>query len=361
MKVLILTNIDVGLYNFRKEMIETLLSAGHEVWICLPDGERVPQLVEMGCRFAPAAVDRRGKNPLKDLSLFFRYLRLLKEIRPDIVLTFTAKPNIYGGLACRLRRVPSIANITGLGSAIENGGLLSKFTLFLYRLALKKSKRVFFQNVENAQLFSEKKIALGRHKLLPGSGVNLAHFTPLPYPPEYRINFVCIGRVMREKGIEEYLAAARYFREKYPQTRFHICGFCEEAYEDVLAALQSEGIIKYHGEVDDMRDVLRDIHCTVHPSYYPEGMSNALLESAACARPLITTDRSGCREVVDDGVNGYLVRQKDTEDLIEKIERFLALSHTQKKAMGRAGREKVARAFDRQIVTDAYMREISGE
>jgi len=183
--------------------------------------------------------------------------------------------------------------------------------------------------------------------------------TLLDYPASDTIEFVFISRIMKEKGIEQYLEAAEYIKNKYPNTRFHICGFCEEDYQDILEEMQSKGIIVYQGVLDDVREILKITHCTVHPTYYPEGMSNVLLESAACGRPVITTDRSGCREIVDDGVNGYLAKPKDTLDLIKKIEQFIALDFDKKKKMGLAGRKKVEKEFDRQIVVNAYMEEIT--
>ena len=271
----------------------------------------------------------------------------------------TIKPNIYGGIACRLLKTPYISNITGLGTALENKGLLQKIIVHLYKISLRKAKCVFFQNTENQQFFIDNNISVGKGRLIPGSGVNLEHFQVLDYPASDTIEFVFISRIMKEKGIEQYLEAAEYIKNKYPNTRFHICGFCEEDYQDILEEMQSKGIIVYQGVLDDVREILKITHCTVHPTYYPEGMSNVLLESAACGRPVITTDRSGCREIVDDGVNGYLAKPKDTLDLIKKIEQFIALDFDKKKKMGLAGRKKVEKEFDRQIVVNAYMEEIT--
>jgi galacturonosyltransferase len=188
--------------------------------------------------------------------------------------------------------------------------------------------------------------------------VNLQRFSPLEYPGEETTEFVFISRIMKEKGADQYLEAAEYIREKYPNTRFHICGFCEQAYEQKLKDLHDKGIIIYHGMVRDVKQVIAKTHCTIHPTYYPEGLSNVLLESAACARALITTNRSGCREVIDNGINGFVVEQKNAQDLIEKIEAFLALPWEQKKAMGIAGRAKVEKEFDRQIVVEKYLQEM---
>ncbi|MBQ8319644.1 MAG: glycosyltransferase family 4 protein [Clostridia bacterium] len=357
-KVLFLVNHDVVIYNFRLELVEALLAAGHEVVISSPHGERIDDLVSLGCKFKEIKMARHGMNPLKELKLLSQYKKLLKEEKPDIVFSYTIKPNIYGAIACRKAKIPCVANITGLGSAVENGGLIQKITVLLYKYAFKKIKKVYFQNTENMQFFIDRKIALGKHDLLPGSGVNLERFCLLEYPNTETVEFAFISRIMKEKGVEQYLEAAKAIREKYPFTRFHVCGFCEEEYEEKLGELTKKGIVEYHGMVRDVKAFLQQIHCTVHPTYYPEGLSNVLLESSACGRPIITTDRSGCREVIDDGVNGFIVKQKDGADLIEKLEKFLALSWEEKRRMGLNGRAKVEKEFDRKIVVEKYLGEL---
>lgn len=358
-KILFLVNHDVVIYNFRLELVERLLNDGHTVVISSPYGERIDDLVKLGCEYYDISVSRHGINPIEELRLIYTYRRLIKRVKPDMVFSYTIKPNIYGGMVCRTAKVPYVVNITGLGTAVENAGIMQKVTTVLYKYALGKVQRVFLQNEENKQFFLDKRIAVEKLSLLPGSGVSLQRFVPLAYPPDATTEFVFISRIMKEKGIDQYLEAAQYIRSKYPNTRFHICGFCEENYEEKLNELQSNGIIIYHGMVRDIKTVLNSVHCTVHPSYYPEGISNVLLESSACARPIITTDRSGCREVLDDCVNGYMVRQKDAQDLIEKIEKFIALPWEQKRNMGLAGRKKVETEFDRQIVVENYLDEVA--
>lgn len=357
-RVLILANNDIGLYNFRKELIEKLLEKGFGVAIALPHGKKVDLLIQTGCTFFETPIDRHGTNPITDLKLIQRYKRILKEYNPDIVLTYTIKPTIYGGMACQKLGIPYIANITGLGTAVENPGIMQKITVTLYKKAFQRVRCVFFQNKENKQFFAERQIANDKHRLIPGSGVNLKHFSLLPYPSDATIEFLFIARVMKEKGIDQYLEAAEIIREKYPHTRFHVLGFCEEAYEDILKAYEARGVIQYHGLQDDVRVFHQRAHCTIHPSYYPEGMSNVLLESEACGRPVITTNRSGCGETMEDGKTGFLFEAKNTESLVQAIERFLALSNEERRQMGLNGRQKVEQEFDRQIVVDAYMEEI---
>ncbi|OZQ61777.1 glycosyltransferase family 1 protein [Paenibacillus sp. VTT E-133280] len=357
-KVLILVNHDVVIYNFRRELVERLLQEGYEVYISSPYGERIDDLVAMGCKYVEASIERHGTNVFKELKLISYYKRIMRDIRPDVVLSYTIKPNIYGGMACKSLNIPYIANITGLGTAVENAGIMQKITITLYKIAFKKINCLFFQNSENMQFFIDNNIVVDRHRLIPGSGVNLEHFQVLDYPSEDTIEFVFISRIMKEKGVDQYLEAAEYIRHKYPNTRFHVCGFCEEAYEDKLSLLQAQGIIYYHGMLRDIRDILKKIHCTIHPTYYPEGMSNVLLESAACGRPIITTDRSGCREIVDEGINGFIIEQRNSKELIESIEKILQLDYQTKKNMGLAGRIKVEKEFDRQLVNSAYLDEI---
>ncbi len=357
-KVLFLVNHDVVIYNFRLELVERLLADGHQVVISSPKGERIDDLIALGCEYHEITISRHGMNPIKELKLISEYKKLLADVKPDMVFTYTIKPNIYGGIACKSKKIPYVANITGLGTAVENGGIVQKITVILYKYAFGKVRKVFFQNTENMQFFINHKIAIGKHDLLPGSGVNLQRFVPLEYPIDDTIHFAFISRIMKEKGIDQYLEAAEYIKNKYPNTVFHVCGFCEQEYEEKLKEMTERGIIEYHGMVRDIKTILKDVHCTVHPTYYPEGLSNVLLESSACARPIITTDRSGCREVIDDGVNGFIVKQRDSEDLIKQIEKFLTLSNEERELMGRRGRIKVEKEFDRNIVVRKYCDEV---
>lgn len=357
-KVLILVNHDVVIYNFRKELIDRLLSEGMQVIISSPYGERIDDLVAMGCEYIEITMERHGTNPIKELKLLAYYKNLMKKVNPDVVLTYTIKPNIYGGLAAKKYGIPYIANITGLGTAVEKEGIMQKFTVVLYKIAFSKIQKVFFQNTENMKFFEDNNIVVNRHEIVPGSGVNLNHFQVLDYPSEETIEFVFISRIMKEKGIDQFIKAAEYITKKYKNIKFHVCGFCEESYEEQLIELQGRGVLTYHGMLRDIRDILMKTHCTIHPTYYPEGISNVLLESSASGRPIITTDRSGCREVVDNGVTGYMVKQRDSSDLIEKVEKFINLTQDEKKKMGLAGRKKVKEEFNRDYVVNAYMEEV---
>ena len=355
-KILIVSNVTAGLASFRSELIATL-SKDYDVIVLASDNGRKDKLEACGAKVLPVEMERHGTNPLKELKLVSYYKKQMREIKPRIVLTYTIKPNIYAGMAAASLGIPYVANVTGLGPAIENGGLLQRITIPLYKYGLRKAQKVFFQNTSNRDFMVERKM-VKNYDLLPGSGVNLEKFTVQPYPQGDTVDFVFISRVVKEKGIDQYLDAAKAIRERHPETRFHICGDCEGEYEAVLRELNDNGTIIYHGRIDDIAGMHRQCSCTVHPSFYPEGMSNVLLESCACGRPIITTDRPGCREIVDDGVNGFIVKQKDSQDLIEKIEKFLKFSWEEKKAMGLAGRAKVEREFDRSIVIGKYLEEV---
>ena len=359
-KVMIFCNSLVGLLSFRKELIETLIKNKYEVLVVAPEHEYSKDLKDMKCKFIPIDMELRGTNPIKDLKLIKDFKNILKEQKPDIVLTYTIKPNAYGGYVCGKLKVPYICNVTGLGTSVEQPGLLQKITLFLYKIGLKKAKCVFFQNQDNLDFMLEHKIIKNNnYKLIPGSGVNLKHHTLLKYPNDKTIKFLFISRILYEKGIDEYLEVAKFIKNKYTNTEFHILGACDDDnYLNKIKELEKDNIIIYHGQVKDVREYHKISNCTIHPSFYPEGMSNVLLESCAAGRPIITTNRPGCKEIVEDGINGYMIECKDTEALKEKVEQFINLSQKEKEKMGLNARKKVEKQFDRNIVINAYMEEI---
>lgn len=360
-KILILTNFLDGLFAFRKEVVVSLLDSGRRVWIACPkeEGEKADYFRNLGCEMVDTPVDRRGTNPLRDFRLLRQYRKLMRELRPSAVLTYTVKPNIYGGVAARLARVPQLANITGLGTVIENPGLLRNVTVAMYRFALRKAHTVFCQNVSIQHFCEEQRI--GRKRvLIPGSGVNLDWHTLQPYPQsDSPVQFLFISRVMRDKGAEELLTAAQNVRKRHPEVEFHILGFCEDGYESRLRAACDAGDVIWHSYVPDVRPYLQNAWCTLLPSYH-EGMANVLLESAAVGRPIITTDVSGCRETVDDGVTGLTCPARDAVALEEAIERFLRIPYEEKVQMGRKGREKMEHEFDRKKIVAAYLEALNG-
>lgn len=362
MRILVLSNSFAGLHSFRKEVFQQFRDLGWEVHISSPMigmEEKAEWFRNIGCHIIDTRFDRQGMNPLADIKLMMYYRRLIKQVKADVVLSYTIKPNLYGGLAAAFCKVPQIANVTGLGAAVEYPGLLQKFTILLYKVCMRKTHLMFFQNDANRQFCLEHGMVKGRTRLIPGSGVNLSFHTLKPYPAEDEpVRFLFISRIRREKGIDEYLAAAEAIRKECPNTEFHILGGCEGDYEERLRRMTDEGIVVYHGAQSDVRPFLKEAACLIHPSFYPEGMSNVLLEACAAGRPVITTDRPGCGEIVDNGQTGFIVRQQDVEDVIAKVRKFLSLSYEVRKAMGLAARQKVEREFDREIVVKAYEEEI---
>lgn len=362
MKILVLSNSFSGLHSFRKEVFKEFRNQGWEVIISSPvggDSEKAMWFKNIGCDIIDTHFNRQGMNPIADFKLMLTYKKLIKLVKPDVILSYTIKPNLYGGLASRLCKVPQLANITGLGAAVEYPGMLQKFTIMLYKVCMSKTRLVFFQNNANRQFCIGHKMVKGRTQLIPGSGVNLEYHTLKPYPAEEEpVRFLFISRIRVEKGIEEYLAAAEAIRKEYPNTEFHIIGGCEGDYESRLKKLTDEGIVVYHGSQNDVRPFIEKASCVIHPSFYPEGMSNVLLEACAAGRPIITTNRPGCGEIVDNGKTGFIVRQQDKEDVIEKVRLFLTKEYNERTQMGLAARAKVEREFDRKIVVKAYVDEI---
>ncbi len=373
MKILILTNYANGLWLFRKELLLAFLEEGHTVYVSLPPDENVDKLRSLRCggravRIIETPFERRGNNPARDLKLFLDYRRLLKQYQPGAVLTYTIKPNLYGGLACRLGHVPYLCNVTGLGTAIEDGGALSRILLRFYKISMKKAERVFFQNAKNREFMNRHGIAVHNSGLLPGSGVNLCEHTFSPYPPETEgIIFLAVIRIMRDKGIDEYLEAARVMVRRQAETdvqiRFWLAGEYEEEsraqYEPVIRELEDSGIIRYFGHIDNVGEVMAQSHVIVHPSYH-EGLSNVLLEAAACGRPVLASRISGCVETFCEGESGFGFAIKSADALVQAMEKVLALSGEERERMGRAGRKWAEDHFDRNIVLQAYRDELAG-
>lgn len=356
--IAIFTNHEDDVYCFRKELIEGLAAKGYQILIACPYGNKLELMKHVNFTYIDTPIDRRGTNPIADLKLMRQYAKIIKKRKPDVVLTYTIKPNIYGGMMCSMLHTPYIPHITGLGSAVENGGVMQKAVLTLYRIGLKKSDCVFFQNTKNENFMSDSGIASGKHVLVPGSGVNIKLHCLEEYPEvnsEIRILF--IGRIMKEKGVNELLESAEIIKKKFPRVQFDLVGWVEEEYQQILKAYQDRGIINYHGRQNDVHSFIKRSHATVLPSYH-EGMSNVLLESASTGRPVLASNIAGCKETFDEGISGFGFEKKNVDDLVDKLEKFIELPYEKKKAMGLAGRIKVERQFDRDIVVNSYMKEI---
>ena len=349
-QIAILANHSGGLYDFRKDLISELKKYA-SVTVAVPHNDRWDELLHLADRVIELPIDRRGMNPLHDSKLFHQYRAILKEVKPDLVLTYTIKPNIYGGLACRMAHIPYAVNITGLGSAIENGGWLKKFVLALYKPALKGARVVLFENAGNRDTLTATGVGpRGRDVVLSGAGVNLEDYPDQSYPQEGAVRFLFVGRVMHEKGVDELFTAAKRMKQEYGDgVEFHIVGSFEGGYKPLMDELEQAGVVKYHGYQSDMKRFYAMASCIVLPSYH-EGMSNVLLEAAASGRPLITSNIPGCREAVEDGVSGYLCPAKDADALYEAMRRFVELPENWRGEMGRRGRERMEQRFSKTAV-----------
>lgn len=354
MKILSFYAYDGFAYNFTKEILQEFLNKGNEVIIVCPKGEYIEKLVELGCKHYDISIKRRGLNPLKDLSLYKEYKKILSLIKPDIVLTYTVKPNIYGNLAAKKYNIPVISRVPGLGGIFQKNNLLFKFVRFLYRISIKHAKVVYFENSENEAEFLKRIIVLKNSKVIPGSGVNLDYFKPQGDQP-LKTSFLFLGRIMKDKGIEEFLEASIKLKQKYSNDiEIKVAGFYEEHYSDLINGYVNDGLINYLGYVKDSRKYINESSCIVLPSYH-EGMSNVMLESQAMQRAVIGSNIPGIRETLVDGVSGFLCNKKDSESLFNSMEKYHLLTYKDKVQMGLNGRLHIQEKFDRNIIVQEYI------
>ena len=356
-KVLFLSNHFHTLFAFRKELICKLVEDGHEVYLSIPEDEN-NYFKKCGCHIILTEIDRRGVNPKNDLKLIRFYRRIIPQINPDIIFSYTIKPNIYGCLASG-KKYKQICNITGTGATFLEDNIVSKMCKILYKLSVRKAYKVLFQNSGDRDFFIKNGLVNDNYEMIPGSGCNLEENAFRPMPKDDITRFIFIGRVMRLKGIDEYLEAAKIIKTKYPNTEFIIAGWNEEMeYKKVIADYQEKGYVDYIGFRTDLCDWIAKCNCTVLPSHGGEGVPNVLLESAAIGRACIGSKIDGTIDVIDDGVTGYLFEAGNKESLIEQLEKFIHLSPEEKTAMGKAGRAKMEHEFDRNIVIAKYCDEV---
>lgn len=362
--VVISINSSWNILNFRKGLIEALQHRGDRVVALSPADEHSSRFAALGVEHVPIAIDSRGRSPLADLGLFLRYRRRLERIGPDVFLGYTAKPNVWGSLAAGSLGIPVINNISGLGTAFIEGGLMARLLSALYRMALSGSATVFFQNPEDRDLFLRLRLVRpDRTRLLPGSGIDLKRFAPILTPrPAAPFTFLLLGRLLWQKGIAEYVDAARMVRREAPQTRFQLLGFLDvpnrsAVPREEVEAWSAEGLIDYLGAADDVRPYIAAADCIVLPSYR-EGLPRALLEAAAMGKPLIASDVPGCRHVVEHGVNGLLCAAADAASLAEAMLRMIRIGASERQAMGSEGRRRVRREFAQEVVVEAYLQAI---
>lgn len=358
MKIAIFTNSVFGLQKFRLELVETLIQLRYEVVIVAPKDNYVSEFLAIGCKYEAINIDSRGTNPILDLVLVRSYIKILQRVKPDLMLSYTIKPNIYGGVACQILRIPYLSNITGLGSAIQNPGVIQKISLFLYRIGLRGANCVFVQNKMIRDYLLLKRVLPSKYKLIPGSGVNLDHHKFQDYPlTDSSITLLFVGRLIRDKGVRELLHVARLIREEYTQVNFNIIGWGSEEYTSLVTESAHNGIVQFLGKIDDIRPYLYKCHALVLPSYH-EGLSNVLLEAAANGRPVIASNIPGCSETFVEGVTGFGFKPADIEDFKRAIVEFVNLEYERKVDMGIRGRVKVEREFDRKLVVHSYLNEI---
>jgi glycosyltransferase involved in cell wall biosynthesis len=364
MKVLICLNTAWNIINFRAGLIRALVAAGYEVVVAAPEDKYAASLKNLGCRYVPLYMQNGGTNPLEDALLILRFLRLFVHERPHIYLGYTVKPNVYGSVAAHILCIPVINNIAGLGNAFGRSRSLVKIIRILYQIALDRSAKVFFQNKDDHQLFiSSALVKAELTDILPGSGIDLNRFKATALPSALtkaaKFRFLLISRMLWEKGVGEFAKAANQIRFQWPQAECCLLGFLDVQNPGAISRAQMEVLIAsgitYLGTSDDVRIEIAQADCIVLPSYYREGIPRTLLEAAAMARPIITTDAVGCREVVEDGVNGYLCKVRDAGDLADKMEHMLMLSQEQRAEMGLRGRAKMVAEFNEQIVIDKYL------
>lgn len=363
-KIIIAVNTAWNFVNFRAGLIKALVATGYEVVAVGPSDCYVARVEALGCRFIPLQMDNQGTHPGRDLILLWRYYKLLAREQPDVYLGYTVKPNIYGSLAAHALGIPVINNIAGLGSVFIKENWLAWIVRILYRIALSRSSKVFFQNEEDRSLFIKSGLVSPTvTDRLPGSGIDLVRFQPVPLPSQPRLRFLLIARMLWDKGIGEYVEASRLLKQRGVNIEMCLLGFLDVQNPAAISRQQmnewiSEGVVRYLGISDTVSDELAAADCVVLPSFYREGVPRTLLEAAAMGRPIITTNTVGCREVVSDGVNGYLVQPRDSHDLAEKIEMIISLSSGARTEMGKRSREKVEREFDEKIVIKKYLEAI---
>jgi glycosyltransferase involved in cell wall biosynthesis len=358
-RILILSNHFITLYNFRKELITRLIEEGHEVFISMPKANENSFFRDMGCKIIETPIDRRGINPIRDIGLILKYIKIMKKVNPDIIFSYTIKPNIYGCVSSNLLNYKQISNITGTGATFLKNNSVSSIAKVLYKISLKKSYKVFFQNSGDKDYFVENKMVKNNYSILPGSGVNLKQYSLHDLPSNEEIKFIFIGRVMQLKGIDQYLECARIIKKMYPNTTFYIAGFIEEdSYKKVIDEFHKQGIINYIGFQKNIVSWVQKCHCTILPSHGGEGVPNVLLESSAMGRICIASKVNGSEDVIEDGETGYLFEPGNASDLINKVEKFIQLDFEAKKQMGIAGRKKVEKEFDRQLVVNTYLKEV---
>lgn len=364
MRVLLTVNATWNALNFRRPIIQALLDQGHEVTVLAPADHTSELLRALGCQVVDLPMDVKGLSPRQDAILVRRFTRQFAKLRPHIILSYTAKNNIFGAVAAKRLGIPFLPNISGLGTGFLSGGALRFIIETLYRFAFRELPIVFFQNADDKALFCSRGLTNPQQaRLLPGSGIDLDHFQSTPFHPHNGTVFLMVSRPLRDKGVLEYVRAARQLKKQQPDLRFQLLGPTDAANRSAvepedLVRWQQEGIIEHLGEHPDVRPFIARADCVVLPSYR-EGAPRSLLEAASMARPVITTDVPGCRQVVHDGVSGLLCKARSARSLINAMGKYAAMDTDARVTMGGAGRAKMLREYDQSIVVKRYLSAIA--
>ena len=359
MKVMFVANKDITLFLFRKELIQKVLDDKHEVVILCPDGPKMKYFIGLGCKHINIPIDRRGKNPIKEINTIRLINKSIKIVKPDVVFTYTIKPNLYIGLIRRIKKFKFVPTITGLGTAVNNKGLLSRALKLVYKISFKNAYQIFFQNKTNLEWFKAKISQKSKAVLVEGSGVNLNHFTFREMQDTKVTTFLFLGRIMKDKGIDELIEASTQLKDKYKDDiQIRVAGFFEEDYKEIFDTLRE--VIDYVGYLDDTREELINCTALVLPSYH-EGLSNVLLEAQATGRPVIASNIPGCMETFIDGVSGFAVQSKNARDLADKMEAYHLLTYTDKVLMGKNGRLNIENKFNRENIIKTYSDLLKGD
>ena len=360
MKIAVVLNTSWNIYNFRKGLIQSLMDKGNQVITIAPKDHYTYKLMDMGCRHIPVKMDSRGASPFKDFLLILELYWIYKKIRPDVILHYTIKPNIYGTIAASLLRIPVINNVCGLGTMFLKDNLVSRVAITLYRIAFRFPKKIFFQNEDDKKLFLKKRIVAKKVcGLLPGSGINTEYFSPINNASnKNKFTFLLISRLIYDKGILEYIEAIDELKKQGVDAKFQILGNIDEKHKRGIPSTTIQNWIEtnqieYLGSTEDVRAFIKNADCVVLPSYR-EGTPKTLLEAASMAKPIVATDVPGCNNVVKDGKNGYLCALKNSRDLADKMKKMYLQEPRMRENMGAFSRKYVKDKFDERIVIDKY-------
>ena len=362
----IVINTSWHIYNFRTGLIKALQNMGYRVVAIAPKDVYSPKLIETGVDYFEIEMDNMGTNPVEDTKLTYRYYKLFEKIKPDLLLLYTIKPNIYGSVAAKMLDIPVISSITGLGTVFLHDNISSKIAKLLYGIALKIPSKVFFENPYDKNIFIDQGfVEKEKVVLIPGAGINTNEYSPIEqikFDEKHQLKFLFIARLVKDKGLIEYIEAIRLLRAKYPNIEFAILGPYYPGNPTAITKEEmdvwvEEGLVNYLGESDDVKSIMSKYDCVVLPSYR-EGLSRVLLEAASMAKPIVTTNVPGCKDVVEDGVNGFLCEKEDAVDLADKMEKIIQLTNAEQIQMGKRGRERVVKEFDEPIVNEKYINAI---